>query len=338
MSLFAVVLLLGFGFFVAFAIGSNDETMSPAVGAGIFTVGLAVTIGAIINIVGAVLLGKGVSEKVGKDLLTPSHQLDVAMILAILLAMSIWLISVSMGKGLPISTTQAVVGCVVGIAWFKWGINGINYSVFLEIIIGWIISPIIGFFGAFTFYKIILALKDAFVRRDNLVIHERIDRIAAYCLAFFLIVTSFSRGGNDVANAMAPLIGIQEILGVQYLSPQVVLFIGGLGMAFGLVLIGRKVVRTLSTEVLELSPLSALSASLSVSLIMFIGTLAGLPLSGSHILVAALIGVGWAGKTRVQKEAVMQIGLSWIVTLPASAILSVLLYLILNPVMTMFLA
>ncbi len=334
MSFVAALLLLGIGFFVAFAIGSNDETMSPAVGAGIFTVGMAVTLGALINIIGAVLLGKGVSEKVGKDLITSSHQLDVAMILAILLAMSIWLISVSVGKGLPISTTQAVVGCVVGLALFKWGINGVNHVVFFEIVIGWLISPIIGFIGSFIFYRIILMLRDAFIHQENLIVHERVNRIAAYFLALFLIITSLSRGGNDVANAMAPLIGIQELLGIQQLSSQVVLLVGGLGMASGLILIGRKVVRTLSTEVIDLSPLSALSASLSVSLIMFFGTLAGLPLSGSHILVAALIGVGWAERTRIQRDSIVQIAISWLVTLPASALLAIMLYVVMNPIIS----
>jgi PiT family inorganic phosphate transporter len=101
------------------------------------------------------------------------------------------------------------------------------------------------------------------------------------------------------------------------------LLIGGVGMALGLIIVGRKVIKTLATEVVTLSPSSALAASVSVALIMFVGTLLGLPLSGTHVLVAALIAVGWVSATPVQMKQVKDILISWIITVPISAILGV---------------
>jgi PiT family inorganic phosphate transporter len=320
--------LLAISFLVAFSIGGNDEAMAPAVGARVFTVRAAVAIGGVITIVGAVALGSNVSEKVGSDMVS-GMEMSIDMIFAILISMAIWLLIASITKGLPISTTQCIVGSVLGVAisapffgYSEWGINIVNWYVVLEIFIGWVLSPLIGFFFAAGIFAIVRRIQK---RAKGFTEYEKQERIAAYLLAAFLILTSLSRGGNDVANAIAPLIVLPDFLGTydlgfvvipRYLIP---LLVGGIGMALGLIIVGRKVIKTLATEVVTLSPSSALSASISVSIIMFVGTLLGLPLSGTHVLVAALIAVGWISETPVQMKQVKEIVLSWIATVPISA-------------------
>ncbi|MHA1448488.1 MAG: inorganic phosphate transporter [Candidatus Hodarchaeales archaeon] len=66
---------------------------------------------------------------------------------------------------------------------------------------------------------------------------------------------------------------------------------------------------------------------MSVSIVMFFGTAMGLPLSGSHILVAALIAVGWAGKSPIKMDGIKKIIISWIITVPISALLGVIIYI-----------
>lgn len=310
--------------------------MAPVVGAGVMSLSLAVFLGGILSAFGAVILGQGVSETVGSDLIH-GKVLPEAAVIAVLLAMAIWLIAASAGKGLPISTTQASVGAVIGVAfWMAFkdssnmsdGLDAIDWGVVAGIAIGWVISPIIGFIGAaFTFVLIENLRKKAAVKGLSDI--ERQERIAAYFLAAFLLWTSFSRGGNDVANGVAPLIMFWPNEPEMIL---VALILGGIGMAVGLIIIGRKVVETLATEVVSLSPTSALSASISVAIIMFVGTAMGLPLSGSHVLVAALIAVGWAGKTAIEKEAVKGILISWLITVPISAILGIGLFIAFDPI------
>jgi PiT family inorganic phosphate transporter len=321
--------LLAISFLVAFSIGGNDEAMAPAVGARVFTVRAAVAIGGLITIAGAVTLGSNVSEKVGSDMVS-GMEMSTDMIFAVLISMAIWLLIASITKGLPISTTQCIVGSVIGVAisaplmgYSEWGIAVVNWYVVLEVFIGWILSPIIGFFFAAGIFAVVRRLQR---RAKGFTDFEKQERVASYLLAAFLILTSLSRGGNDVANAIAPLVVLPDFLGTydlefismpRYLIP---LLVGGIGMALGLIIVGRKVIRTLATEVVTLSPSSALSASISVSLIMFIGTLLGLPLSGTHVLVAALIAVGWVSETPVQMKQVKEIILSWIATVPIAAL------------------
>jgi PiT family inorganic phosphate transporter len=325
--------LLIISFLVAFSIGGNDEAMAPAVGAKVFTVRAAVAIGAIITIIGAITLGSNVSEKIGSDMVQ-GMEMSIDMVFAVLISMAIWLLIASISKGLPISTTQCIVGSVLGVAisapifgYSEWGFGVINWYVVLEVFMGWILSPIIGFFFAAAIFAVVRRLQ---TKARGFSDFEKQERIAAYLLAAFLILTSLSRGGNDVANAIAPLVVLPDFLGVydlgfitmpRYLIP---LLVGGIGMALGLIVVGRKVIKNLATEVVTLSPSSALSASVSVSLIMFVGTLLGLPLSGTHVLVAALIAVGWISSTPVQMKQVKEIIISWIVTVPISAVLGMI--------------
>ncbi|MDF1537592.1 MAG: inorganic phosphate transporter [Candidatus Thorarchaeota archaeon] len=327
--LLAVLLIC---FIVAFAIGSNDETMSPAVGARVFTVRAAVVIGGAINIIGAISLGGGVSEKVGSDLVG-GQILTTSMIFAILISMAIWLLVASATKGLPISTTQCIVGSVIGVAIGApllgiagWGISSVDWLVVAEIFIGWVLSPVVGFVIAGLVFALVRRIQK---RAAGLSAHERQEKLAAYALALFLIITGLSRGGNDVANAVAPLVNMADFQGTVTLGSftigaiMIPLIVGGIGIAMGLAVVGRKVIKTLATEVVTLTPVSALSASISVSLVMFVGTFFGLPLSGTHVLVAALIAVGWVSREPVKKKQVNNILISWVITVPISAILGI---------------
>lgn len=330
--------LLLMGFLVAFAIGSNEETMSPAVGARVFSVTVAVSLGAIINFIGAVFMGAGVSKKVGSDLIG-GRELTTTMVFAILISMAIWLILASASKGLPISTTQCIVGSVIGVAAFApllgmegWGWEAIDWAVVLEIFIGWIISPVIGFVISAAVFALVIRIQK---RAKGFTARERQEQIAAYALALFLIITSLSRGGNDVANAVAPLVILPEFQGTTTIGPFIIpsvlipLILGGIGMGLGLIIVGRKVIKNLATEVVTLSPTSALCASISVSIVMFVGTFLGLPLSGTHVLVAALIAVGWIAQTPIKRKQIKNIMISWIITLPISAALGIMIFYLL---------
>lgn len=326
-----MLLLLILGFIVAFAIGSNDEAMSPAVGARILTVNTAVVLGALATSIGAALIGGVVSETVGSDLVG-GRDMTPGMVLAILAAMSIWLFVVSASKGLPISTTQCVVGSVLGVVIFgplagetDWGPEAIDWLVIGRIAAGWVLSPVIGFLIS---SLVVMAMRRTQKKARGLVSYEKQERLAARGLLVFLLLTCFSRGGNDVANAIAPLFALADfrgsfMLGTLLLDAWVIpLIVGAVGMAFGLVLVGRRVVRTLATGIVTLSPSTALAASVSVSLVLFVGTILGLPLSGTHVLVASLIAVGWVERTSARTQQVRDIIISWLITVPLSALLA----------------
>ena len=312
------------GFVVAFTIGANDETMTPAVGAGLLSLSSAVLIGGLFNFIGVFFLGESVSKTVGKGISTTPLELD--MVFVILISMAIWLFIVSL-KGVPISSTQSVIGSVLGviIVRYGWDPSKINFSTLFEVVASWVISPIIGLIGGYFFYWLIMKIRQS-IKTTGYTDYERQEKIASYALALFLLFSVFSRSGNDVAKAIGPLMALDDFssgMGLIY-----ALVAGGLGMCLGVIILGRRVVKKLSSDIVALSPTSALAASVSVSLIMFLGTLMGMPLSGSHILVAAFIGVGFVNKEKVDKENLKEIGLSWVITTPISAIFSAVIFVI----------
>ncbi|UCG01406.1 MAG: inorganic phosphate transporter [Candidatus Heimdallarchaeota archaeon] len=313
------------GFVVAFTIGANDETMTPAVGAGLLSLSVAVIIGGIFNFIGVFFLGESVSKTVGKGISTAPLELD--MIFVILISMALWLFIVSI-KGVPISSTQSVIGSVLGVIIVRYGwdfLNQINFNTLFEVVASWVVSPVIGLIGGYFFYWLIMRFRQS-IKTTGYSDYERQEKIASYALALFLLFSVFSRSGNDVAKAIGPLMALDEFssgMGLIY-----ALVAGGLGMCIGVILLGRRVVKKLSSDIVALSPTSALAASVSVSLIMFFGTLMGMPLSGSHILVAAFIGVGFVNKEKMDKDSLKEIGISWVITTPISAIFSAVIFII----------
>ncbi|MHA1974241.1 MAG: inorganic phosphate transporter [Candidatus Hodarchaeales archaeon] len=322
-----MTLALGIGFFVAFTIGANDETMTPAVGAGLLTLGTAVILGGIFNFIGVFFLGTQVSKTVGNNFSTET--LTLPMVFIILISMAIWLLVVSM-KGIPISTTQSIVGSVLGIVILEWGLRAVRFDTLIMVVASWVISPLIGLLGGYGVYYLITKFQQS-LKRTGYSDYERQEKIASYALAFFLLVSVFSRSGNDVAKAIGPLMAIEEISADPFLA----LVAGGLGMCLGVIVLGRRVVKKLSQDIVALSATSALAASVSVSLIMFFGTLMGIPLSGSHILVAAFIGVGFVNKEGIDIDSLKEIGLSWVLTTPASAIFSGVIFIAVKVLLSM---
>jgi PiT family inorganic phosphate transporter len=312
------------GFVVAFTIGANDETMTPAVGAGLVSLNIAVIIGGIFNFFG-VFLGVSVSKTVGKGIST--EPLDLTMVFVILISMAIWLFIVSL-RGVPISTTQSVIGSVLGvlIVKYNWDPAAINFIKLFEVVLSWVVSPVLGLIGGYIFYWLIMEFRKS-IKTTGYADYERQEKIASYALALFLLLTVFSRSGNDVAKAIGPLMAIDFFANEGLIYAFIA---GGLGMCLGVIILGRRVIQKLSSDIVALSPTSALAASVSVSLIMFVGTVLGMPLSGSHILVAAFIGVGFVNKEKVDMDNLKEIGISWIVTTPISAIFSAIIYVVFN--------
>ena len=319
-----LTLAIGIGLFVAFTIGANDETMTPAVGAGLLGLSTAVLIGGVCNLIGVFFLGESVARTVGNDFTYPEFPLTLSMVFIILISMAAWLLIVSL-KGIPISTTQSIVGSVLGIAILEYGVNSIRIDTVVVVVLSWIVSPILGLLGGYGFYRLIQSFQNSkFLKRTGYSDYERQEKYATYALAIFLLFTVFSRSGNDVAKAIGPLMALPEIAK----DPFFALLAGGVGMCFGVIILGRRVVKKLAKDIVALSPTSALAASVSVSIIMFVGTVMAMPLSGSHILVAAFIGVGFVNQERVDMDSLKEIGWSWIITTPASAIFSGALLLI----------
>ncbi len=304
--------------YLAVGIGANDETLAPLAGSGALSLDSAVIIGAIAASLGAVFLGSRVEDTIGNELLTRS--LIQSDIILVLVAVAVFLTAAS-SRGLPVSTTHSTVGAVVGIGLAKWGLQGVSWSIVFRISIGWLLSPLIGFAGSYTLNKYGRRLQSRLVK--GLENDLRLSRWSAIFLFFWVILTEFSRGANDLANVTAFLVpmGIAE--------PLVVRLVTGAGLAIGLMVIGRKVVQTVGGSLVKMEPLSGLAAQIVVSLTLLIGTLLGLPLSGTHILVGAIIGIGVSENRYIDYDNIREIVTAWLGTFIGTFSLSYASYWIL---------
>ena len=335
---------LSLAFAVAFAAGTNDEMMAPGVAAGAFSLRTSVILGAIFSVLGALLLGAPVAKTIGSDLIG-NRTLSDSMIVAVLIAMIIILISLSVAEGLPLSTTQAVVGAIIGVVAIAglesadWGLLSIDYQELLMIFSGWILSPILGFFTAATVQFWLQRAEEIYFTRSQSESEEpipsrrqrqsreQLDRYYIYFLGFFLILSTASRAGNDVANSIAPVLSLQFFRDSPTDSTGLMMIIGGIGMSLGLILVGWKVIKVVAREIVSMNAGSALSSMIAVTLVMTFGTMLGFPLSGTHVLIASMLAVGWADRLPIQKQIVKTIIISWIVTVPVSAILGGFIYI-----------
>ncbi|XP_078432492.1 phosphate transporter 2;1 [Wolffia australiana] len=142
---------------------------------------------------------------------------------------------------------------------------------------------------------------------------------------------SFAHGGNDVSNAIGPLAAALAILsggaapGAQVAIPNDVLAWGGFGIVAGLMMWGYRVIATIGRKITELTPTRGFAAEFAAASVVVVASKLGLPISATHTLVGAVMGVGFArGLNSVRAETVKEIVASWLVTIPVGALLSVL--------------
>lgn len=313
---------------LAVGIGSNDETFAPIVGSKRLTINQSVLLGGFILIFGAIFLGINVAKTVGTGIVTIIF--SQSQILVILLSVALMLI-LSSWKGLPISTTHAMVGSTIALAIITKSSSQnlsyiINFSKVYSIIFSWIISPIMGLVGSFLIMKLLLIIKKWYIKGLDDV--DKLETIFATALIGAVVLTAFSRGANDVSNAVAPLMQSYISLSKSYgnsLIERIPLLLGGIFMAIGLILIGRRVLKTLGNDVVELSPTTALSVQIATALTTFVAAYLGIPISGTHVLVSAFVGTGIATRSRLNTSTIKKIALSAIGT-PFLAALSTIIF------------
>lgn len=299
---------------IAFGIGANDETMATIYGSRILSMKQILLIATAFAILGAILLGESVSKTVGNSVLI--IEITYAVAITILVSTAIWLI-LSSALGLPISTTHATIGAIIGLGLLKGGIAGLNGWKLLEMGFWWVLSPIIGYVVTYGVFKLFHNYKAKHL--NGFQSYEKMEKRFAYIVLIVISVAAFSRAGNDSSNAVGIVVGLGEDIRVDFL-----LVITGISLAGGLIVLGRGVIKNVG-RITELHPSTAFTAQIPTAAILFLGTALGIPLSGTHMLVASLVGLSKANHTPT-KKGLWKIVLVWFLTFPIAAILSIVLY------------
>jgi PiT family inorganic phosphate transporter len=161
-----------------------------------------------------------------------------------------------------------------------------------------------------------------------------VEKIFAVLVIITSCTVAFAHGANDVANAIGPLAAVAEIVKNNTVPGKVpvnirFLVLGGLGIAVGLAMFGYRVMRLVGTKVTEITPSRGVAADLSTMVTVLTCSKLGLPISTTHTLIGAIIGVGLArGITAINRKVIASIFTSWFLTIPVSAGLTVLFYII----------
>ena len=172
-------------------------------------------------------------------------------------------------------------------------------------------------------------------RDQNFRTLERIFGVLMVCTACGL---AFAHGSNDVANAIGPVAAVISVsstgaVGQSAPLPLWVLILGGLGIVAGLATFGVRVIRTIGEKITELTPSRGFAAELAASTTIVFASSTGLPISTTHTLVGAVLGVGLArGITAIDLRVLRNIVMSWLITIPVGAILAIVLFLLLRAI------
>jgi len=293
--------------YISWGIGANDETMAMAASGSNWSIDRIAIFGALFALAGAAIYGYSVEKTIGTGLLLieSSQRTD----LIIVISTAIWL-TVASWFGWPVSTTHTAVGAVIGVGIMSGGLTTINWQKFSSVSVGWVLSPFIGFL--FSWIACRIGGKFAEVKKQE----KKNGRNWMFLTFATALMTEFWRGANDVGNATAFMgSGLPS-----YLPPRL---IGGIGMAVGLIVLGRKVITVVGTQITRLDPRPAFITQIMTVVLIAMGTLLGLPLSGTHILVGALWGAGVATKKEVNYKMILYSGVVWIFTFPAATLFSI---------------
>jgi PiT family inorganic phosphate transporter len=168
--------------------------------------------------------------------------------------------------------------------------------------------------------------------------YHTVERVFAVLMVITACSMAFAHGSNDVANAIGPVAAVvsiaqEGIVGQNAGLPIWVLMLGGVGIVVGLGTYGVRVIKTVGTHITELTPSRGFSAEIAAAFTIVVASGTGMPISTTHTLIGAVLGVGMAqGISAINLGVVGRIFISWVITIPAGAVLSITFFFALREI------
>lgn len=320
-----LVALIGVALFFDFLNGLHDAANSIAtiVSTRVLKPQFAVAWAAFFNFIAFLFFGLHVAETLGKGIIDPAI-VSPAVIFAALMGAIIWNI-ITWIFGIPSSSSHALVGGLVGAGLAKVGFSAIVFSGLSKTVLAIFLSPMIGFLLALL---LVLIVSWVFVRQTPFAV-DNTFRILQFISASLY---SLGHGGNDAQKTMgiiAVLLFSQGYLGPEFHVPFWVVISCQSAMAIGTLFGGWRIVHTMGSKITRLNPMQGFCAETGGAITLFAATWLGIPVSTTHTITGAIVGVGAARRaTAVRWGLAGNIVIAWIVTLPAAAMISAAFYLL----------
>jgi inorganic phosphate transporter, PiT family len=286
----------------------------------------AILLAAIMNFVGAMTF-TGVAKSISKDIVDPfTLQNGSVVILAALVSAIIWNL-LTWYYGIPSSSSHAIIGSIAGAALAAEGFKALNYTGFIKIIEALLLSPVLAFVVGFIIYSIFkVVFKNANLAKTNK--RFRYMQIATAALQ------SYSHGTNDAQKAMGIItMGLiaNGYLGANADIPFWVQFACATAMGLGTSVGGWKIIKTVGGKIMKIRPINGVAADLTGAAVIFGATFMHVPVSTTHVISSGILGVGASHRLKgVKWDTAQRMLVTWVITLPITALLAAVIYFILN--------
>lgn len=321
------ILVVAFALVFDFINGFHDtaNAIATSVSTRALKPKVAVLMAAIMNFVGA-LTFTGVAKTITKDIVDPfALQNGSLIILAALLSAIIWNL-LTWYYGIPSSSSHTLIGSIAGAAVSSAGFSILNWEGFIKILQALLISP----FLALAIGFLMMSLFKFLFKNGSLYGTNKRFRVFQIGTA---ALQSFTHGTNDAQKAMG-IITMALIAAEWQTTDDIQLWVRiaaatamGLGTSIG----GYKIIKTVGGKIMKIRPINGAAADLSSAIIIFGATTIHLPVSTTHVISSAIMGVGSAQRVKGVKWGVAKkIVLTWIITLPISAVMAGVIFQVLN--------
>jgi len=279
----------------------------------------ALTLAALANLAGPFLFGVAVAETIGAEVADP-RAISIAVVLAALLAASLWDL-ITWYFGIPVSSSHALVGGLVGAAATGSGMATIQPHGLWKIMIALLASPVVGFVAGMMVMQATLWLLRNATPKANVTL-SRLQVLTATALAL-------SHGANDAQKTMGVIAMGLLTLGFTpvFVVPWWVVLLSASAIALGTALGGWRIIRTLGTHFYRIHPIHGFTSQLASTVVVLGASLAGGPVSTTQVVSMSILGAGAAErKSKVRWTAMNEIAIAWALTLPATALLAAPIY------------
>ncbi len=324
---------LSSGLFLGWSLGANDASniFGTAVGTRMVKFRTAAIIASVFVILGAFISGAGATETLGK--LGSVNRIAGAFMVALSAAFTVFFMT---RLALPVSTSQAIVGAIVGWNFFSGTVT--DPRTLGKIASTWVTSPILAAFFAYVLFVL--------MRKLSRKVSVHMFRVDAYTRIGLILIGAFgaySLGANNIANVMGVFVTVAPfhnwtVFGYTITSTQQLFLLGGLAIAVGIGTYSKKVMMTVGEGVVKMTPQSALVAVLAQSIVLFLFASQGLksfleshglpslplvPVSSSQVVIGAVLGIGLVqGGRQVRYKVIGRIVMGWLSTPIIAALIS----------------
>jgi PiT family inorganic phosphate transporter len=329
MSLEVVILVvaiaLGFDFMNGFHDAANS--IATVVSTQVLSPKAGVMWAAFFNFVAAFGFGVAVASTMGEGIIN-TNIVTEWLILCTLVGAIAWDV-ITWWLGLPISSSHALVGGLVGTALVAGGWVAIHMEGLLVIVLFIVLSPLIGFLVALALIMVTSRIARKFPRPMTNRAFRRLQLISA-------ALYSLGHGSNDAQKTMgiiAVLLFTEGLLGPVFFVPFYVVLMAHAAIALGTYLGGWRIVRTMGTRITKLTPFGGFNAETAAASALFLTAHFGIPVSTTHTIAGAIIGVGATRRlSAVRWGIARRIVWAWVLTIPVSASISAVIYILLRSV------